>query len=127
MPERRGLFDQATETAASGGCWLTYPDSRSPKACLRRLTHDRQQVSVCRVPRNADSDPAWLIDQRRQLGDRVRAARLHANLTQERLEHVSGVKRLTIQNIEAGTTDARVGWLMRIARACGIHVRDLLS
>lgn len=57
----------------------------------------------------------------------MRAARLYGNYTQERLAHASGVTRLTLQAIEAGTTDARVGWLMRIARTLGIDVRDLLG
>ncbi|MFE9398699.1 helix-turn-helix domain-containing protein [Streptomyces flavidovirens] len=79
------------------------------------------------MPRKVDPDPDWILDQRRQLGERVRAARLHANYRQERLAHESGVTRLTLQNIEAGTTDARVGWLMRIAHTLGIDVRDLLG
>jgi len=76
------------------------------------------------VPR--EPDPPWITDQRRRLGDRVRIRREYANLTQERLVELSGVKRLTLQNIESGATDARVSWLLRIAAALDVPVADLL-
>lgn len=79
------------------------------------------------MPRKSEPDPDWILDQRRQLGERVRAARLHANLTQEGLRDLSGVERLTIQRIESGATDARIGWLMRIADALDIPVVRLLE
>lgn len=74
-----------------------------------------------------EPDPESIIRRRRAVGNRVRAARIDADLTQERLRDLSGVERLTIQRIEAGTTDARLSWLLRIADALGIHVRDLLG
>ncbi|GAA2930033.1 hypothetical protein GCM10010446_13330 [Streptomyces enissocaesilis] len=40
---------------------------------------------------------------------------------------MSGVERLTIQRIESGATDARIGWLMRIAHALNIPVTRLLE
>jgi transcriptional regulator with XRE-family HTH domain len=77
------------------------------------------------VPR--EPDPAWITDQRRRLGVRVRQAREHAGLTQERLDELSGVKRLTIQRIENGETDARYSWLLRIADTLKIPVTSLLQ
>lgn len=77
------------------------------------------------VPR--PPDPPWIADQRRRLGDRVRIAREWANLTQEQLEERSEVKRLTIQRIESGATDARFSWLLRIARALDMPVAELLE
>lgn len=77
------------------------------------------------VPR--EPDPDWIIRKRQAIGNRVRAQRELADLTQEELEHRAGVRRLTIQRIESGATDARIGWLLRIANALGIHVRDLLE
>ncbi|WP_326768697.1 helix-turn-helix domain-containing protein [Streptomyces sp. NBC_01591] len=74
-----------------------------------------------------EPEPDWILEQRRTIGDRVRAHRIHANLTQERLRDLSGVERLTIQRIESGATDARIGWLLRIARAMDIHIRDLID
>ena len=76
------------------------------------------------VPR--EPDPPWISDQRRRLGERVRIAREYANLTQEQLDNLSGVKRLTLQRIESGATDARISWLLLIARALDIPVADLL-
>ena len=73
-----------------------------------------------------EPDPDWIINQRRQIGDRVRRQRLYANLTQEGLRDLSGVERLTIQRIESGATDARISWLLRIARALDVHVSELL-
>ncbi|MFF3324994.1 helix-turn-helix domain-containing protein [Streptomyces sp. NPDC002889] len=70
--------------------------------------------------------PPWITEERRRIGVRVRLAREYANLTQEGLAELSGVKRLTLQNIESGATDTRISWLLRIARALGIHVADLL-
>lgn len=74
-----------------------------------------------------EPDPDWIIQKRQAVGNRVRAQREDADLTQERLRDLSGVERLTIQRIESGATDARLSWLLRIADALGIHVRDLLG
>ncbi|WP_371602299.1 helix-turn-helix transcriptional regulator [Streptomyces sp. NBC_01220] len=78
------------------------------------------------LPRR-DPEPDWILEQRRIVGSRVRDQRLLADLTQEDLRDASGVERLTIQRIESGATDARLSWLLRIAGAMGIHVRDLLG
>lgn len=74
-----------------------------------------------------EPDPSWITEERQALGSRVRQRRLHANLTQEALRDLSGVERLTIQRIESGATDARIGWLLRIARALDVPVARLLS
>ncbi|MDX2528079.1 helix-turn-helix domain-containing protein [Streptomyces europaeiscabiei] len=72
------------------------------------------------------SDDQWLLTERRAIGDRIRIARLHRNLTQERLYLSADVSRAALQSIEAGTSDVRLSTLMRIARALGIHPADLL-
>ncbi|MFE3326918.1 helix-turn-helix transcriptional regulator [Streptomyces sp. NPDC059176] len=74
-----------------------------------------------------DPDIDWILDRRRSIGQNVRRERVRANLTQERLRDASGVDRITIQRIEAGATDARISWLLRIARACGVPVGRLLG
>lgn len=74
-----------------------------------------------------EPDPDWIIQRRQAVGKRVRDRRMDADLTQERLRDLSGVERLTIQRIESGATDARLSWLLRIADALHIHVRDLLG
>lgn len=112
-PDRRGIGTIAAT------------NRRSQNACLRRLTHDHAGIRFCRVPR--DSDPDWILDSRRAIGERVRDGRMHANLTQEKLEELAGVTRLTIQNIESGVTDARISWLLRIARVLGVPIERLLT
>lgn len=77
------------------------------------------------VPR--EPDPEWIVQQRQIIGDHVRRAREDAKLTQEQLWERAGVKRLTLQRIESGATDPRIGWLLRIARALDINVADLLG
>lgn len=70
--------------------------------------------------------PAWVLDRRQRLGQRLREARLEVDLTQERLAEYVGVDRRTIQAIEAGTSDPRYGWLLLCADACHTTVADLL-
>lgn len=77
------------------------------------------------MPRNPQPD--WIIDQRRAIGRRIQDARLWANLTQEGLDEASGVDRVTIQRIEAGTTDARLSWLLAIAHALDVPLADLVA
>ncbi|NUP15421.1 MAG: helix-turn-helix transcriptional regulator [Streptomyces sp.] len=74
-----------------------------------------------------EPDPDWIIQRRRIIGNRVRAEREYANLTQEELAHQTGIPRLTIQRIESGATDARIGWLLRIARRLGVSLHNLLG
>jgi transcriptional regulator with XRE-family HTH domain len=71
-------------------------------------------------------DDSWLGAERRAIGDRIRIARLSRDLTQERVYLAAGVGRATFQKIEAGTSDARISTLLRIARVLGVHVADLL-
>ncbi|MER6531137.1 helix-turn-helix transcriptional regulator [Streptomyces sp. NPDC001508] len=68
----------------------------------------------------------WTLQRRREIGTRIREARLWANLTQEGLRDASGVDRATIQRIEAGTTDPRLSWLLRIADALDVPLADLV-
>lgn len=74
-----------------------------------------------------EPDPDWILQRRRLVGDRVRAAREYANLTQEQLSEQAGVTRLTLQRIESGATDARIGWLLRIARHLHVPLSTLLG
>lgn len=74
-----------------------------------------------------EPEPEWITERQRDVGEVVRTERLQANVTQERLEEMAGVRRLTIQNIESGATDARLSWLLRIAHALDIPVVRLLS
>ncbi|MEU4133678.1 helix-turn-helix domain-containing protein [Streptomyces wuyuanensis] len=80
---------------------------------------------MCRVHRDPDHD--WLLAYRQAVGRNVQRERMWANLTQEQLRDISGVDRATIQRIEAGTTDARISWLLRIAHAIGVPISRLLG
>ncbi|WP_328544563.1 helix-turn-helix transcriptional regulator [Streptomyces europaeiscabiei] len=70
-------------------------------------------------------DDAWIAAHRRAVGDRVRAERLHQNLTQEKLYLAARVDRVTLQRVEAGE-DVRLSTLLKIARALGVPLADLL-
>lgn len=50
-----------------------------------------------------------------------------ANLTQEAMRDLTGVSRETIQKIEAGTTDARLSWLLAISHALHVPLDELLT
>jgi transcriptional regulator with XRE-family HTH domain len=76
------------------------------------------------VPRE---QPQWIIDRRRDLGDRVRRLRLNANHTQEAFAEVTGIDRRTLQRIEAGASDPRYSDLLRIAAALDQRVSVLVD
>lgn len=67
----------------------------------------------------------WILDARRQIGLRIRDARLHADLTQEELAHHTGIDRSTIQRIEAGG-EIKISHLLVIARTLRVQARDLM-
>ena len=54
------------------------------------------------------------------LGERLRKARAHANLTQKQLEAKSGVSQKTISKIERGDQDASTQ-VVQLASACGVN------
>ncbi|MEU0659651.1 helix-turn-helix domain-containing protein [Streptomyces lavendulocolor] len=70
--------------------------------------------------------PEWVLESRRELGRRISDARMHADMTQEELEERTGIGRRTLQRIEAGANDAKIGHLLLIAHAVGVPLRDLL-
>lgn len=69
---------------------------------------------------------AGILDARRQLGLRIRDARLFADMTQEELAHHTGIDRSTIQRIEYGS-EIKISHLLLIARAVRVHVTELLE
>ncbi len=76
---------------------------------------------------SAVPQPEWVIDRRRALGDRIRAVRLHANLTQETLAELAGMDRQTVNRIEQGHQSPVFDNLVRIAHALGVPLSDLVS
>ncbi len=71
--------------------------------------------------------PDWVIARRRAIGDHIRAARLYANLTQEKLGELAGLDRQAINRIEQGHASARIDTLILIADALGVPLADLVQ
>lgn len=71
-------------------------------------------------------DDDWLPDQLRGIGARIRAERIHQNLTQERLYLAAGISRWSLQEIEAGRGNPTAATLLRIARVLGVPLADLV-
>ncbi|MER6487590.1 helix-turn-helix transcriptional regulator [Streptomyces virginiae] len=70
--------------------------------------------------------PPWIAAARRAFGDRVRSARIDADLTQDKLAELAGIHRTTLQDTEGGKTDPKFSLILRLARALGIPARDLM-
>lgn len=73
-----------------------------------------------------DPIPPWLFRQRIDMGRRIAAARMFANLTQEGLAERAGCSRQTIVRIETGVTGTSVDRLLSIARALDVAPAQLL-
>nr|WP_280688692.1 helix-turn-helix transcriptional regulator [Kitasatospora sp. GAS204B] len=67
-----------------------------------------------------------MLDQRKQVGRRVRALRTERGWSQERLAEASGVHRHTVYRTELATHSASLDALMLIARALGVPASQLL-
>jgi len=72
-----------------------------------------------------DAQPEWIRLACQQQGVRIRQAREHANLTQEKLAERVELGRSTIQRIEVGDGIKYVHLLL-IARALDIPIADLI-
>lgn len=95
---------------------------RSARTDLSRRGHDR-----VRVRQDPEAETDWVIRRQRLIGKRIRDARLHADLTQERLGERVGVDRRTILGIEYGRSDPSLTLLLRIADAVRVPLRDLIG
>lgn len=74
----------------------------------------------------AAQPPDSVITRRRAVGNRIREARLYANLTQERVALVTGIDRPSIVRIEQGQQSPTLDTLFRIADAIGVPLADLV-
>jgi transcriptional regulator with XRE-family HTH domain len=61
------------------------------------------------------------------LGARLRAARLHRNLTQQDVAHAAGCSIQTISNLETGIREGRLGTMIALADALGVSIDDLVA
>lgn len=73
-----------------------------------------------------DPLPDWVPIRRRAIGDRVRAARTTAGLTQEALAGRAGLDRKTVNRLELGTTSPLLDHLLVIADALDVPLSDLV-
>ncbi|MEU9760310.1 helix-turn-helix transcriptional regulator [Streptomyces sp. NPDC047987] len=70
--------------------------------------------------------PERVLARRRAIGDHLRTARLHANLTQEAVALRAEIRIATYSEIEQGHRAALIDTLIRIADAIGVPLADLV-
>lgn len=63
------------------------------------------------------------LDVSRDMGQLMKAMRLHRGLTQEQIAKKLGVSRPAIPNMEAGKQNIYLHHLIRTADACGFEVK----
>jgi transcriptional regulator with XRE-family HTH domain len=68
----------------------------------------------------------WVFDRRRAVGEQIRAARLRANLTQERLTELAGLDRQAVNRIEQGRASAKLDNLIRVSYALDVPLGELV-
>ncbi|MFD3310043.1 helix-turn-helix domain-containing protein [Streptomyces sp. NPDC058694] len=77
------------------------------------------------MPRSTSS-PDWVVTRRQQIGDQIRAARVHANLTQQQVAERIEMDRAKYNRIEQGHASALLDTLILIAAAIGVPLADLV-
>lgn len=77
------------------------------------------------MPRVIPPDPR-LLERRRRIAAQIRAARLHANLSQQEVIGRTGMDRSAYQDLEAGRTSPLLDNLLRVADAIGVPLSDLV-
>lgn len=70
--------------------------------------------------------PDWVLIRRRAIGEQIRAARLSADLSQERLAELAGLDRQAVNRIEQGHQSPILDNLIRLADAIGVPLADLV-
>lgn len=71
--------------------------------------------------------PDWIIERRRELGERIADLRTAAHFTQEQFCEATGLSRSTLQRIESGEGDPRFSELLRMAAVLDTRVTVLIS
>lgn len=70
--------------------------------------------------------PDWLLQQRAEVGDRVRVARTRKGLSQEQLAHLADVGRHTVNRVELATHSPTLDVILRLARALDVPPSQLM-
>ena len=68
----------------------------------------------------------WVLDARRAVGDQIRRVREHHNLSQQDVCGRSGIDVATYSRIEQGHASPKLDTLLRIAKAIGVPLADLV-
>jgi transcriptional regulator with XRE-family HTH domain len=76
---------------------------------------------------SASPPPDWVLTRRRAVGERIRAARIHANLTQETVALRAETDRPSVVRIEQGQQSPTLDTLIRLADAIGVPLRELVG
>lgn len=63
------------------------------------------------------------IEDARELGAQLRAARLNAGLSQEALAQKAGISRPTLRTLEQGHPTGELGKALAVLRALGLELR----
>ena len=66
------------------------------------------------------------LHYRKAFGDAIRAYRKQAGLTQERLAERADMHHNFIGEVERGNMECSLTSIVKIPRALGVHVRDLV-
>ncbi|MFF8447857.1 helix-turn-helix domain-containing protein [Streptomyces leeuwenhoekii] len=75
---------------------------------------------------SASPPPDWVLRRRRAVGERIRAARLRARLTQEAVALRAETDRSSVVRIEAGQQSPTIDTLIRLAEAIGVPLSDFV-
>ena len=76
---------------------------------------------------SASPPPDWVLAERQAVGNRIRAARLRANLTQEAVALTAETDRSSVVRIELGQQSPTLDTLIRLARAIGVPLAELVG
>lgn len=78
------------------------------------------------MPHDPPGSDDWLLRERRRIGRCIRNARVDRSLTQEQVFLAASVNRSFYQQIEGGEANPSLETLLRIARAVGVTISELL-
>ncbi|MGW5852068.1 helix-turn-helix domain-containing protein [Streptomyces sp. NPDC055254] len=102
------------------------PDSPKITQCRIQPTDFRSWLPQRgQVPRSVPPSDDVLA-RRRRIGARIRAAREHRNLTQERVANEMGMDRPSYILVEQGKVSPMLDTLLRISDALGVPLSDLV-
>jgi DNA-binding XRE family transcriptional regulator len=67
------------------------------------------------------------LHHRKTFGDTIRVYRKEAGITQEKLAELADVHHNFIGEVERGNMDCSLSSMVKIAKALGVRVRDLVA